>query len=28
MFCLEAMWLDRSGVESDERVAMQLSQLF
>jgi hypothetical protein len=28
MFCLEAMWLDRPGVESDERVAMQLSQLF
>ena len=28
MFCLEAMWLDRSDDESDERVAMQLSQLF
>ena len=27
-FCIEAMWLDRSDAESDERVAIQLSQLF
>ena len=27
-FSIEAMWLDRSDAESDERVAMQLSQLF
>lgn len=27
-FCIEAMWLDRSDTESDERVALQLSQLF
>lgn len=27
-FCIETMWLDQSDGESDERVAIQLSQLF